>query len=124
MRHLIFATDAWYGRAIRGEVSPYHPIGLAADGMEDQDLMGLDATATPTFDEVVAVRQERQEAVRAFLADATAEQLQAQAAQVDERGWPRPDPQRTALRAIRVILNEEWAHHRYCVRDLAVIEGT
>jgi hypothetical protein len=26
------------------------------------------------------------------------------------------------LKCLQVILNEEWQHHRYAVRDLAVLE--
>ncbi len=29
LRHLLFVYDAWFGRAVLGEPSPYHPLGLA-----------------------------------------------------------------------------------------------
>jgi hypothetical protein len=66
LRHLIFVTDAWFGRAVLGEACPYHPLGLA-----------------PTFEEVLAIRRDR----------------------------------------ARVILDEEWWHRRYAIRDLAAITG-
>jgi DinB superfamily len=123
LRHLVFATDAWLGRAILGNEAPWHPLGLAATFMEDQDAMGLDADATPTFDEVLAVRADRQRMVREFLAAATPEKLQASGVEVAGPGWPPADPQRTALRSLHVILDDEWAHHRFCVRDLAIVEN-
>jgi hypothetical protein len=118
LRHLVFATDAWYGRAIAGEELPYHTIGLAPHFMDHQDAMGLDADAAPAFSEVLAVRQSRQRMVRRFLETATAGALQAIAPQVEAAGWPRPDPRRTVLKALHVILDEEWAHHGFCRRDL------
>jgi hypothetical protein len=124
MRHLIMATDAWYGRAIAGELSPYHPIGLAPTGMEDQDAMGLDPDASPSFEEVVAVRRSRQDTVREYLATATPETLQAPAAQVDAPGWPRPKPGRTVGQCLGVILDEEWVHRRFLVRDLDALAAT
>lgn len=35
-------------------------------------------------------------------------------------GHPRKS--NTVLKCLQVILNEEWQHHRYAVRDLAVLE--
>jgi hypothetical protein len=33
-----------------------------------------------------------------------------------------PEHEVTVLGCLRVILNEEWEHHRYAVRDLDAIE--
>ncbi len=35
-------------------------------------------------------------------------------------GHPRKD--HTVLQCLHVVLKEEWQHHRYAVRDLAVLE--
>lgn len=123
LRHLIFATDAWLGRAILGAEAPWHPWGLAATGMDDQAAMGLDPDADPSFEEVLAVRDERQQMVRDFLATATPATVQAAGVQVAGPGWPPVDPQRTALHAIHVILDEEWAHRRFAERDLDALEN-
>jgi hypothetical protein len=122
LRHLIFATDAWYGRAIAGDRSPYHPIGLATTGMDEQDEMGLDLDAAPTLGAVLEVRRSRQDMVGSFLATATTASLQAAAPQVDAPGWPPPNPGRTVVQCLHVILDEEWAHRRFCARDLDVLE--
>ena len=36
-------------------------------------------------------------------------------------GFP-PDDERSTLDCLRVLLNEEWAHHRFAVRDLDVLD--
>ncbi len=36
-------------------------------------------------------------------------------------GHPRKD--HTVLQCLHVVLKEEWRHHRYAVRDLAVVEA-
>jgi hypothetical protein len=56
--------------------------------------------------------------VREFLATVSPEQLAS----------TRPNPhdpghQETVLSCLHTILEEEWEHHRYAVRDLAEIEA-
>ena len=36
-------------------------------------------------------------------------------------GFP-PEEERSTLDCLRVIFDEEWAHHRFAVRDLAVLD--
>ena len=36
---------------------------------------------------------------------------------------PYPDKQYVVRRCLKVVLEEEAEHHRYAVRDLAVLEG-
>ena len=35
LRHLLFATDAWVGRVILGDPSPWHPLDLPFDELPD-----------------------------------------------------------------------------------------
>jgi len=37
-------------------------------------------------------------------------------------GWPPPAP-RTAIDCLHVIFNEEWTHHQFALRDLAIIDA-
>jgi hypothetical protein len=56
--------------------------------------------------------------VRDFLAGITAAEL------VETRSNPHdPAHQETVRSCLHVILEEEWEHHRYAVRDLAAIEA-
>ena len=117
LRHLVFATDVWLRKAILEVPQPYHPIGQtipesAGDGVD----LTLFATAKPPYAEVVEVRTGRVAMVTGFLAAVTADQL------AEERRNPwAPDRAVTVLDCLHVILNEEWEHYRYALRDLAAI---
>ena len=47
LRHLVFATDAWVGRAILGDTSPWDPLGLPWDEMPDTPVVPRDRDARP-----------------------------------------------------------------------------
>jgi hypothetical protein len=121
LRHLVLATDMWLGRAILRAEQPFHPLGLVDAGSEDDG--GLDrsvfATVSPSYAEVLEARASRVATVRDFLATVTSDEL------AETRSNPHdPDHQETTLSCLHVILEEEWEHHRYAVRDLDAIEAT
>ena len=119
LRHLILATDVWLGRAILEIDQPFHPLGLAHASAEDDGLdMSIFTTVTPSYAEVLEVRAGRVAMVRDFLATVTADEL----ATTRKNPWDEPYPQ-TTRSCLHVILDEEWDHHRYAVRDLDTIEG-
>jgi hypothetical protein len=119
LRHLVMATDTWLGRAILGIEQPYHPIGQADASAADEGLdMSIFTTVTPSYAEVLEVRAGRVAMVRDFLATVTSDQLAAPR----KNPWA-PDYQETTLSCLRTILDEEWEHHRYAVRDLDTIEA-
>jgi len=122
LRHLIFVTDAWFGRAVLGESHPYHPLGLAPAFLGDGTQLGLDPHAAPSFDEVLDVRKGRMARVRGFLATATDDDLARQVLSRTGDGYPPAGPQ-TALACLHVVADEEWNHHQYAVRDLGVLRG-
>ncbi len=124
LRHLIFATDCWLFRAIRMDRHPYHPWGLPWTGAETNWAreVGLDLSATPTLDEVVPVRRQRQQAVRATLHDLTDGELADVRTAPDDPGHPNGG--HSVLHCFHVLCNEEWEHHRYTLRDLDVLERT
>jgi DinB superfamily/Pentapeptide repeats (8 copies) len=119
LRHLVMATDTWLRRAIWEIEQPYHPFGQPNAGADRDGLdLSIFVTDPPPYAEVLEVRAERVAMVRDFLATVTAEQL----------AEPRPSPwdpgyQETILSCVRTILEEEWEHHRFAVRDLAAIEA-
>jgi hypothetical protein len=123
LRHLIFATDSWLSRGVQLARHPYHPWGLPWSGVEPQSArkLGLDISATPGLDQVLPIRLERQHAVRAALASLTESELAEVRTAPDEPG--HPNGEHSVLHCVHVILNEEWEHHRYAVRDLAVLES-
>ena len=116
LRHLVFATDMWLGRAILRIEQPFHPIGQMDAGTENDGMERPVFTAVAQYAEVLEVRAGRVAMVRDFLATVTPDELAAQ------RGNPHaPDHPETVLSCLHVILDEEWEHHRYAVRDLDTI---
>jgi len=120
LRHLVLATDMWLGLAILGKDQPFHPLGLADGSLEEEGFdMSILATDPPSYAEVLAARADRQAMAREFLAGVTAEELA-----VPRTNPHNPDHRETTLNCLHVILEEEWEHHRFAVRDLATIEAS
>lgn len=117
LRHLVMATDTWLRGAILEIEQPFHPIGQPNIEYEtDGHDPAIFSTVAPTYDEVLAVRAERVAMVREFLDSVTAAELAA------ERTNPwDPEAPETTLSCLHVILEEEWEHHRYAVRDLDAV---
>ena len=124
-----FVQASFKGATLRfSDVSGVTMRSVDVDGLDidshDQiftgaDEMGFDLSIfrvdPPAYDEVLAVRAERQQLVTDFLATATAELL----AEARENPWGGGDWHPSVGDCIRVILEEEWAHLRYIRRDLA-----
>ena len=119
LRHLVLATDAWLGRAILEIEQPFHPIGQAGPQAEDDGLdMSIFTTVPPSYAEVLEARAGRVAMVRDFLATVTPDELAA----TRKNPWS-PEYPETTLSCLHVILEEEWEHHRYAVRDLDAIKA-
>jgi DinB superfamily/Pentapeptide repeats (8 copies) len=119
LRHLVLATDMWLGRAILEIPQPFHPIGqldagTAGDGPDMPDF----TTPAPSYAEVLQVREGRVAMVRDFLHSLTPDLLAATRSNPHE-----PERNETVLSCLHVILDEEWEHHRYAVRDLDAIQA-
>ena len=114
LRHLVLATDAWLGRAVLEIEQPFHAIGLK--GAQDDQDMSVFTTETPSFAEVLEVRAGRVAMVRDFLATVTTQEL----ATTRKNPWA-PEYPGTTLSCLHVILEEEWEHLRYAVRDLDLL---
>jgi uncharacterized damage-inducible protein DinB len=107
LRHLVHATDIWFRRGILEVDQPFHPIGL-----------GNVDTAIPAYAEVLQVREERVAMVREFLATVSSDELDEQRKNPHE-----PELPETTRSCLHVVLEEEWEHHRFAVRDLDAIEA-
>ena len=119
LRHLILATDTWLGRAVLGIEQPFHPLGLAGPQAADDGLdLSVFRTDVPTYDEVLAARADRVATVTDYLATVTAERLD----EPRNNPWAPQYPE-TVRSCLQVILEEEWEHYRFAVRDLAVVEA-
>lgn len=119
VRHLVMATDTWVRGAVLGVERPWHPLGMpnaeyAADG-HDPSLFD---PGTPPWPEVLAVRAERTALVRDLLAETTADELDATRA----NPWA-PEYPETVRSCLHTVLEEEWEHLRYALRDLDVLDA-
>jgi hypothetical protein len=123
LRHLVFVHDSWFRRCCLGMPGPFTALGLASDFVPDQEELGLDPAARPTLDEVVTVRDEQASELEGWLAEVTADELSRTAPVPAGPGWPPYAAGKTVHECLRVVLNEEWEHHRFCVRDLDLLGG-
>jgi hypothetical protein len=110
LRHLVFVHDSWFRRCVLGLTEPFTAMGLASPFVPDQEELGLDQSAQPALDEVLIVRNRQASEIEAWLAEVTPEQLAMPAPVPDDDRWP---PQ-----CLATVLNEEWEHHGFCMRDL------
>ena len=118
LRHLVLATDMWLGGAVLEVEQPFHPLGLTDASAEDGGLdMSVFTTLTPSYDDVLEARAGRVAMVRDFIATVTPDELAA-----TRRNPHDPQYAETTLSCLHTILEEEWEHHRYAVRDLDAIE--
>lgn len=122
LRHLVFATDAWIRRAYLGEPSPYHPLGLPHDDMDDTPGVPRDRSARPSLEEILAVRADRMASVRSVYDDLTDEALAGRTEPVTAPGYPASESYEVR-RCLQCILNEEFWHRVFAERDLAVLES-
>ena len=119
LRHLVMATDTWLGKAILQVEQPYHPLGQPNVEYElDGYDMSVFTTGTPTCAEVLDARAGRVTMVRDFLAGVD----EAALAVPRQNPWA-PQHAETTLSCLHTILEEEWEHHRFAVRDLDAIEA-
>jgi hypothetical protein len=123
MRHLVFATDAWASRTVLDDPMPYHRLGYTYSSYPagDAAAIGIDLDARPSFDDVMVARADRMAVIRRSVDGLTDDDLERLCARSPAPGYP--EEPRTVGRCLRVVMKEECEHHRYAVRDLAVLEA-
>lgn len=124
LRHLVFVTDAWASRTVLDEEMPYHPLGLPQSWYPAAaaTALGLDPTARPGYAEILAARTERMALMRRIVAGLTDDGLARPCRRTPAPGYPEED--RTVGDCIAVVMDEEIEHHRFAIRDLAVLEAS
>jgi hypothetical protein len=124
LRHLVFITDAWASRTVLDEPMPYHPLGLPQSWYPSADAaaLGIDLTAQPGYAEILAARADRMAVMRRILAGLTDDSLGRLCRRSPAPGYP--DEEHTVIDCISVVMDEEIEHHRFAVRDLAVLEAS
>jgi len=122
LRHLDFAIDCWVTRVLLGVPMPWHALDLPWDEAEPVEGMPWDKGARPDLDTVLANRADHHAVVRRVLDDLTDERLAATTTPVEAPGHPSPDAY-PVKEVLRTVLDEEWWHHRFAVRDLDALEA-
>lgn len=123
LRHLAFVSQAWVGRGVLGDPSPWHPLSLPWDQMDPLEGVPHDRDARPSLEQALALRGEAMTLVSGVVDDLTDERLDAPGEPLVGPGWPEEGEVLTPRQCLRVVLNEEWWHRRYAERDLTVLEG-
>lgn len=113
LRHLIFAMDKWFSMPILGKTS-FTSIGLPNTSSQGKDWSGLDMSATVDFESVLAERTRQHERFRAFISSTHPEDL-PETVTVPENGTV------PAFMCLHAVLEEEFEHLRYVIRDLSVL---
>jgi hypothetical protein len=72
---------------------------------------------------VLAVRREQGAELERWLSAVTPDELSAPAPVPSGPGWPPYARGKSVLECVHVVLNEEWEHHGFCVRDLDLLES-
>jgi hypothetical protein len=111
LRHLIFAMDKWFTLPILGEAS-FTAIGLPNTSSQQRDWLGLDPGASPDFATVLAARADQHRKFDAFISAMQMEDL-PETVSIGENGVV------PAFMCFHVVLEEEFEHLRYMIRDLS-----
>jgi hypothetical protein len=118
LRHLVFVHDSWFRRCVLGLTEPFTALGLGPAFLMDREDGELDPAARPSLDEVLTLRDRQASEVESWLADVTPDQLAQTAPVPDDGRWPPYAAGRTVRQCLGTVLDEEWAHHGFCARDL------
>jgi len=113
LRHLLFAMDKWFTLPILGE-RQYQQYGLPNQGSQNRLWPGVDLTLQPGFNDVLAARAAQHRRFEEFLSTLDLETL-PDTVDIDENG------EVPSLLCFHVVLEEEFEHLRYALRDLATL---
>jgi hypothetical protein len=105
-----------------GIVRGAHRLRVVADYVLEHEP-GLDRAATPSLDETLAVRDLQSAELDRWLSTVTADDLSAPAPVPEGSGWPPYARGKSVLECVHVVLDEEWAHHGFCERDVTLLGG-
>ncbi len=121
LRHLVFIADSWVSRTILDEERPFHPLALpqTAYDPEDAAALGIDVMAEPSWAEVLAARADRMALVRRIVDDLADADLGRTCQRSPAPGYP--EEPRPVWECLSVVMEEEVEHHRFAVRDLALL---
>jgi len=123
LRHLVYITDSWASRTILDEPTPYHALAIpqAAYAPADAVALGMDLDARPAYAEVLKARMDRMALVGRIVGGLTDAELGRSCLRSPAPGYP--EESRPVGECLGVVMEEECEHHRFAIRDLAVLEA-
>lgn len=113
LRHLVFAMDKWFVLPVLGEPT-FNPLGLPNTSSQGKEWPGLDPGTTPDYAEVLEVRARQHGRFSGFVSSMRTEDLSGTVSVMENGSVP-------ALVCLHVVLEEEFEHLRYMVRDLTTL---
>ncbi len=118
LRHLAMVDDGFL-RQVHDSKRPIYRKGVPHTPMRQMFRSHIDLDADPPADEVLAVRAEGFAAIRSVVGELDAPELQRICAKLplDPSGMDMP-----VLYCFWRMINEEWEHHSFAVRDLEALE--
>lgn len=120
LRHISFATAAWFDRVTQGVENPYADTDLPWDEADDDIPRPMDRDAKVPLDDAVAQWNRRVASMREGLASLTDADL---GRTVTLGGGVFPEVEDLELRwAVHTALTEAWEHHQFAERDLALLQ--
>ena len=124
LRHLVFIADSWASRTVLDEPMPYHALGVTqtAYAPAHAAALGIDVDAHPSFAEVMKVRADRMGLVRGIVDGLNHTDLERMCVRAPAPGYP--EESRSVGECLGVVMEEECEHHRFAVRDLAVLQAS
>lgn len=113
LRHLLFAMDKWFSVPLLGH-SSFNALGLPNTSSQAKNWPGLELVATADYKDVLRARAQQHQEFEAFISSLQIEDL-PETVSIEENGSV------PALMCFHVVLEEEFEHLRYMVRDLTVL---
>ena len=120
LRHLVLATDMWLGRADPGDRAAVPPRSVSS----------TPAPRTTAWTRRSSRRSHRRTPRCSRSGRVASRWCATSSPPSPQTSWPRrartrttPEHPETTRSCLHVILEEEWEHHRFAVRDLDAIEA-
>jgi hypothetical protein len=124
VRHLVFAVDAWIGRAVLGRDDPFDPIALPPTFLPPSAPgMTCDPDARPSFEEALKVWKEREAEIRDIVNELTPGELERPITTKGD-GYPPAGHQTQVIGPLWTIIEESWWHNFFMNRDMDAIDAT
>ncbi len=119
LRHLVMVDDGFL-RQVLDRNRPIYAEGVPHTPQREMFRTVIDLDADPPTEEILATRGERFGEVRRFVDELDAAELQRSCERLplDPSGMDMP-----VLYCFWRLINEEWEHHSFAVRDLEILEG-